>query len=123
MCPSIVDFCGFIRDMRSLARSENLTGACTHGNTIHTWAKMMTNPDMKQSRIDWLGNKLKTSDESDTIYFTGCLPYYDVLHLPEAERLHIVNKAVYAPSLDLSPDVFEPEPDVIRICVSQVLLD
>ncbi|OQY05303.1 MAG: hypothetical protein B6I22_07745 [Desulfobacteraceae bacterium 4572_123] len=79
VCPSSVDFCGFIREMRSLARAENLMGTCTHGNTIHTWSKMMTDPDLDQNRLGWLGDDQKISEKSDTIYFTGCLPYYDIL--------------------------------------------
>jgi Fe-S oxidoreductase len=79
LCPSEVDFCGFIREMRSLARVENLRGACTHGNTIQIWSDMMTNTDLRQNRLDWLGESQEISTTSDTIYFTGCLPYYDAL--------------------------------------------
>lgn len=79
LCPSEVDFCGFIRDMRSLAGEENIRGTCTHGNTIQTWAGMMTHHDLHQNRLGWLGKDLEVGAESDTVYFTGCLPFYDVL--------------------------------------------
>jgi Fe-S oxidoreductase len=79
LCPSNVDFCGFVREMRSLARTENLEGTCTHGNTIQTWSKMMTYPERRQNRLGWIRDDQQTSTKSETIYFSGCLPYYDVL--------------------------------------------
>jgi Fe-S oxidoreductase len=50
--------------------------------------RMMADPALKQSRLDWLTDNektphhlrnLRTSKESDTVYFAGCLPYYEVL--------------------------------------------
>ena len=43
---------------------------------IQTWMRMMTDPDLKLDRLDWIGEDLKVSDDSHTIYFPGCLPYY-----------------------------------------------
>ena len=95
LCPSDVDFCGFIRDMRKLARKENLTGACTHGDAIQTWARIMTDPELKQNRIGWVNDDLKISDQSDTIYFTGCLPYYDIMFRDlGAESTQIAQSAI-----------------------------
>ena len=37
----------------------------------------MTNPDLRQNRLDWLSEELEVSEDSDTILFIGCLPYYD----------------------------------------------
>jgi Fe-S oxidoreductase len=79
LCPSDVFFSEFLRDARELARNDGRSGDCTHGETIQTWARMMTNPDLEQRRLGWLNNELKISDDSDTLYFVGCLPYYDIL--------------------------------------------
>ena len=79
LCPSDVFFSEFVRDARELARSDGRSGDCTHGETIQTWARMMTNPDLDQRRLEWLNSDLKISDDSDTLYFVGCLPYYDIL--------------------------------------------
>jgi Fe-S oxidoreductase len=46
---------------------------------IQTWGRMMTNPHQTQNRLSWLRDDLQTSNDSDTLYFVGCLPYYDPL--------------------------------------------
>jgi heterodisulfide reductase subunit D len=78
-CPSGVHYVEFIRDLRALARGAGEEGLCTHGEAIQTWMRMMTAPDLKQNRLEWLDEDLKVSTDSDTVYFVGCLPYYDVL--------------------------------------------
>ncbi|HID87714.1 MAG TPA: (Fe-S)-binding protein, partial [Anaerolineae bacterium] len=79
VCPSGVAYADFIRDLRVEARRAGQEGLCTHGQAIQAWMRMMTEPDLRQNRLDWLDEGLKTSADSDTVYFVGCLPYYDVL--------------------------------------------
>lgn len=79
LCPSDVHFSEFVRDARALARAEGNAGACTHGDVIHTWMRLMQDPGLKQNRLDWITDDLKISDDGDTLYFVGCLPYYDVM--------------------------------------------
>jgi len=76
ICPSRVEFSAFVQESRQLARNKDLSGDCTHSGMIQTWGRMMTDPNLVQNRLDWLGNGLKTSQDSDTIFFPGCLPYY-----------------------------------------------
>ena len=76
LCPSDVLFSEFIRDARGLAKSDGLSGECTHGDVIQTWSQMMTVPDLVQNRLDWLDRDLSVSQDSDVLYFVGCLPYY-----------------------------------------------
>lgn len=78
-CPSGVNFVEFVRSARGLARQTGCAGECTHGDMMKTWAGMMTNPKMKQNRLDWLDDDLNVAQDSDTVYFVGCLPYYDAL--------------------------------------------
>ena len=77
LCPSDVHFSEFLREARGLARQEERCGACTHSEMMQTLGRMMTNPGMKQNRLGWLRDDLEVSDDSDTIYFVGCMPYYD----------------------------------------------
>lgn len=79
LCPSDVYFSEFIRDMRKLARDEGHAGSCTHGDVIQTWGRMMTDPDLRQNRLGWMTNELEISDDSDTLFFVGCLPLYQTL--------------------------------------------
>ena len=79
LCPSDVHFSEFIRDMRQVARDEGHAGSCTHGDVIQTWARMMTDPNLRQNRLDWLTEELETSGDSNTLFFVGCLPLYHTL--------------------------------------------
>jgi Fe-S oxidoreductase len=76
ICPSEVDFSGFVQDARQLARERDQVGSCTHSGMIQTWARMMTDQDFVQKRRGWIDGDLQVSSQSDTIYFPGCLPYY-----------------------------------------------
>ena len=78
LCPSDVLFSEFIRDARGLARKDGLSGECTHGEVIQTWGRMMTDPDLDQNRLEWLDRDLRISQDSEVLYFVGCLPYYQV---------------------------------------------
>ncbi len=79
LCPSDVLFSEFVRDVRQLARSNGRSGECSHGEVIQTWGRMMTDPGLAQRRLEWLNDDVKISNDSDTLYFVGCLPYYDAL--------------------------------------------
>lgn len=76
-CPSDVRFVDFITQMRSLAGIKGQEAPCSHGGAMQSLMKLMTAPDMKQNRLDWLTNDLKTSKTGDYALFVGCLPYYD----------------------------------------------
>lgn len=79
VCPSGVSFLEFIRDVRTVARGAQRAGRCAHGGAIQTWMRMMADPALQQDRLGWLTDDLATADKSDTVYFVGCLPYYEVL--------------------------------------------
>lgn len=79
-CPSGVDFSGFILDMRNLlAETKGLKGYRAHDGAVHSWMRMMTAPELKQNRMDWLnGQDIKTAASGEVAYFVGCAPYFDV---------------------------------------------
>ncbi|RPI77054.1 MAG: (Fe-S)-binding protein [Desulfobacteraceae bacterium] len=79
LCSSDVHFSEFIRDLRAEAFADGRAGPCTHGDAVKTWARIMTDPGLRQNRLEWLAPDLKTSRDADILFFTGCLPYYDVL--------------------------------------------
>ena len=95
LCPSDVLFSEFMRDARDLARNDGLSGECTHGEVIQTWGRMMTNPDLKQNRLEWLDRDLRISQDSEVLYFVGCLPYYQAqFNDLDIEGLEIARAAV-----------------------------
>jgi heterodisulfide reductase subunit D len=121
LCPSTVHFSEFIRDSRTLARSNNRSGSCTHSDMIQTWGRLMTNPDLKQNRLGWVTGNLKTSNTSDTVYFVGCLPYFDpVFKKLGVKSLSIAQASVkIMNSLGIEPQVMADE----RCCGHDQLWD
>jgi heterodisulfide reductase subunit D len=110
-CPSDVHYVEFIRDLRALARGEGQEGLCSHGEAIQTWMRMMTSPELKQNRLEWLDEDLKVSTNSDTVYFAGCLPYYDVVfNKIGAQGVEIARSAVRVLNrLGVEPIILENE--------------
>ena len=132
-CPSDVHYVEFVRDLRALARGSGQEGLCSHGEAIQTWMRMMASPELKQNRLDWLDEDLKVSADghpfslpklgegggkgvgegsaSDTVYFVGCLPYYDVLfNKIGAQGMKIARSAVRVLNrLGIEPIVLENE--------------
>ncbi len=111
LCPSDVHFSEFVRDARSLARGEGRAGECTHGDAIQTWGRMMTDPGLQQNRLGWLDDELDVSDDSDTVYFVGCLPYYEAMfNKIGAEGVEIARAAVKILNhLGIAPQVMADE--------------
>ena len=79
LCPSDVHFSEFLRDLRGLAREGDRCGECTHNEMLQTLGRMMIDPELEQNRLGWLEDGLETSEDSDTIFFVGCMPYYDTI--------------------------------------------
>lgn len=78
-CPSGTDYVGFIRNLRSVAREMGVGGNCTHGGVLHSLMRLMSNPSLKQNRLGWVTGDMGVAGEGRILYFTGCLPYFDVL--------------------------------------------
>ncbi|HNS53083.1 MAG TPA: (Fe-S)-binding protein [Anaerolineae bacterium] len=111
LCPSDVHFSEFLRDARALAREQGLSGEGTHADVIQTWGKMMARPELQQDRLGWLDGSLKVSDSSETLYFAGCLPYYDPMFRSiGAEGVEIARAAVKILNrLGIEPQVLADE--------------
>ncbi len=78
-CPSDVQFTRAILELREvLAANLGLTGFRAHDGALHSWMRIMTAPDLKQNRLDWLDPGLKTASRGELAFFSGCAPYFDV---------------------------------------------
>ena len=78
-CPAGVSYLNLMAVLRSKARQNGFTGECSHAGALQSLARLMVNPDLKQNRLDWLPEQLKTSREGDILYYVGCTPYFDAL--------------------------------------------
>jgi Fe-S oxidoreductase len=57
--------------------------------------RMMTSPDLRQNRLDWVGPDLKVATSGPVAFFTGCAPYFDVFFAGiEVETLSIARDSV-----------------------------
>ena len=59
VCPAAVDYSSLTTAVRIEARRLGQAALCTHGETIHVWMRMMTRPDLRQNRLEWLSPNLK----------------------------------------------------------------
>ncbi len=78
-CQSGVQYTELIRRLRTEAHLPAEEGQCSHGGALQSMMHIMTAPSLKQNRLRWVTRNLKTATASDTLYFVGCQPYFDVL--------------------------------------------
>jgi len=76
-CPSNVDYPALIQKMRALAFEAGERGDQAHGGFLHSVTRLMARSPYKQDRLYWLTDEFKTSDNSDTLFFVGCSPYFE----------------------------------------------
>ena len=95
-CPSGVDISHTILEMRTLlAGAKGLSGYRAHDGALHTWMRMMTSPDLKQNRLDWVHGGLKTASSGKVAFFAGCAPYFDIFFAGiESNTLSIARDSV-----------------------------
>jgi heterodisulfide reductase subunit D len=78
-CNYRVKFPEFINVLRAEAVESGTRVQCSHGGAIQSAMHIMAKPDTKQNRIDWLPDDIVLTEQSDTRFFVGCAPYFDVI--------------------------------------------
>jgi heterodisulfide reductase subunit D len=76
LCPSDVDYPVFTQKVRNLASVQGEHGDCAHSGTLLSLMRLVSRPDIKQRRLDWLDG-CRTSQKSEVLYFVGCAPYFE----------------------------------------------
>lgn len=76
-CPSDVDYPVFIQKTRALAADAGEHGDCAHSGVLQSLARLLSNPAIRQKRLDWLSSEYHTSNSSDVLFFVGCSPYFE----------------------------------------------
>ena len=76
VCPSNIPYSELNIAVRSLSNKLGTDKTCTHGGVFEQINDIMTKSDLTQERLNWITNELKVNDQSDTIFFTGCSPYF-----------------------------------------------
>jgi heterodisulfide reductase subunit D len=78
-CNYRVEFPEFIRILRTEALDNGAQGQCSHGGALQSMMHLMAGDNIKQQRLNWLPRDIKLSRQNDTIFFTGCAPYFDIM--------------------------------------------
>ena len=111
VCPSNVDYTGFVRLARQGAVERGATGRCTHGDALHAAMRLMAN-GARPERLGWLeATGLQTSPESDTVYFVGCLPFFAPTFEPMGAECNAIACATLGllNALGIAPQVLADE--------------
>ena len=79
VCTYGVDYPEFIRRIRSIARGEKEQGICAHGELFSLMRLFTRDHENPQKRLYWVSEEMKVLEQGDMLYFTGCLPYFDIV--------------------------------------------
>lgn len=77
-CPSDVDFTRFIVEMRAEAFRSGERGIYAHNGILQEIMRIQT-LNLHQDRTQWILEDLKVSKNGETLYFAGCLPFFQVV--------------------------------------------
>ena len=78
-CNYNVKFPDFITALRTEAVKSGTRVQCSHGGSLQAAMHMMARSNIRQKRIDWLPEDIILTEQSDTRFFVGCAPYFDVI--------------------------------------------
>jgi len=78
-CNYHVKFPRFIHALRAESLAEGAQIQCSHGEALQTMMRLMAREDLQQKRLGWLSKDVSLSPQSETLFFVGCAPYFDVL--------------------------------------------
>jgi Fe-S oxidoreductase len=77
-CPSNVDFTRFIVEMRAEAFRAGERGIYAHNGILQEVMRIQT-LNVHQDRTAWLTDEMEVSENGETFYFVGCLPFFDII--------------------------------------------
>jgi heterodisulfide reductase subunit D len=77
-CPSLVDYNEFTRRTRVAAREGGFRGIDTHAGTPLAMMELQTGK-LPARNLGWIDEGLRVSKKGKVLFFTGCLPYFQVV--------------------------------------------
>ncbi len=117
-CGQCQDVCPMGVDFLDMFRAERKDSACTtcpiaHDNTVGTaFYDILRDPSVRPNRRKFLAEDVETDDSSDTLYFMGCLPYFDIVFSEDVgfEGMAIADNAIrLLNAVGIVPAVLEEE--------------
>ena len=77
-CPAKINFPEFIRLIRDEAQKRGISGTPAHHGMMQSIMAIHSS-SARQNRTYWIDDTVKVDPNSDTMYFVGCRPYFDVI--------------------------------------------
>jgi len=111
-CPSAVNFPEFIRDLRGFLMRRSPDRYAAHGGFFHSLMRTMTEADLPINHWDWLDEDIQIDNNSKTLFFGGCAPYFDIFfkkHLGVNTRASLVNSLSLLNFFDVHPALLPGE--------------
>ncbi|MBM4452039.1 MAG: (Fe-S)-binding protein [Chloroflexi bacterium] len=78
-CNYNVKYTDFIRSLRYKAVAEGTELQYNHGGIMQTAMHITGDRNTKTKHLGWLPEDIKVDKQSDTAFFVGCTPYFDVV--------------------------------------------
>lgn len=78
-CNYNVKYTDFIRSLRYKAVAEGAELQYNHGGIMQTVMHIAGQRNTKAKQLDWLPEDIEVDKQSDTAFFVGCTPYFDVV--------------------------------------------
>lgn len=78
-CPLDIEYDELIKTCRAKASGKGIVGNCSHEGMLFSLSRLMANPQVKQDRLWWVPKEAQTAKTGDVLYFSGCLPYFNVV--------------------------------------------
>ena len=111
-CPMDVEFLDLVRELRLQMLEQGVLYCPSHEGLLAPLYNIMKHEAIKPKRKNLLGEGVRTNDHSNTLYFTGCLPYLDVIFKDDVgfEGLAIVNNSVsLLNAIGIEPAIIDQE--------------
>jgi heterodisulfide reductase subunit D len=78
-CNYHVDYVDFIRYLRMHARDNGTELIYSHNEVPESLMHLMGKKNTAQQRRQWIPRDIVTDESSDTAFFVGCAPYFDII--------------------------------------------
>lgn len=78
-CNYQVNYVDFIRYLRMKARENGADLIYSHNEVPESLMHLMGKKNMMQNRRQWIPSDIVTDESSDTAFFVGCAPYFDII--------------------------------------------
>jgi heterodisulfide reductase subunit D len=78
-CNYNVNYVEFIRFLRMQSRNNGTELIYSHHEIPEAFMHLMSNTAIEQNRMNWIPGDIELDKTSETAFFVGCAPYFDII--------------------------------------------